>query len=202
MGMIKLHEDFCPVKAYSKYLALYTSIVTVLLVAVCTVWIPWIFLGANPALFVPSWFVIIGLVVAGIIWACIWALLYYPTVIYQMNETEISWKRGVLFRQTGIVPYNRITNVDIVQGPLMRRFNVHNLKIDTASGSGSKKAEIRLEGIADPEPLRNMIMTYVRGLAPASSAVGAEFKQTDNPVDMQALIEEVRKIRQILESQK
>lgn len=200
--MIKLHEDFCPVKAYSKYLALSRSILLVLLVAVCTVWIPWIFLGTNKALFIPSWFIILGLAIAGIIWACIWAVLYYPTVLYHMNETEISWKRGVMFRQTGIVPYNRITNVDIVQGPLMRLFGVHNLKIDTASGSGTNKAEIRLEGIADPEPLRDLIMTYVRGLSPAPCAIGAEFKQSDEPVDIETLVEEVRKIRQILESQK
>jgi len=200
--MIKLHENFFPVKAYSKYLALSTAIITVLLIAVCTVWIPWIFLGTNKELFIPAWFVILAIAVAGIIWVCIWAALYYHTVIYQMNETEISWKRGVLFRQTGIVPYNRITNVDIVQGPLMRLFGVHNLKIDTASGSGTKKAEIRLEGMENPEPLRDLIMTYVRGMPPAPGAVGAEFKPNTELVDMQTLIEEVKKIRKLLESQK
>ena len=39
---------------------------------------------------------------------------------YELREDEMSWKRGVWFRTTGIVPYNRITNLDVRQGPVMR----------------------------------------------------------------------------------
>ncbi|MEM2082887.1 MAG: PH domain-containing protein [Nitrososphaerota archaeon] len=33
---------------------------------------------------------------------------------YKLTEDEIIWKRGVWFKSTGIVPYNRITNIDVV----------------------------------------------------------------------------------------
>lgn len=201
--MVNLHENFYPVRPYARYLALSTSIVIDLIILGCTAWIPFIFLGVNPPLFGPSWLVVAALVVGGTVWVCIWAHLYYKTVVYHMNDTEIIWKRGVLFRQTGIVPYNRITNVDIVQGPIMRIFGVHNLKIDTAAGSSSPKAEIRLEGMDDPEPLRALIMSYVRGTAPSAGAVGAGYvPETQAAPDMQALIAEVRAIRTMLESQK
>jgi hypothetical protein len=39
---------------------------------------------------------------------------------YEMRDDEMSWKQGVWFRRTGIVPYNRITNLDVIQGTVMR----------------------------------------------------------------------------------
>ena len=115
----------------------------------------------------------------------------------------MTWKRGVWFRKTGIVPYNRITNVDIVQGPVMRMFGISNLKIETAGGNaGKSSAEIQLEGIADPEPLRAMIMDFVRGNAPSPAATGVDFGRRSAPADMQALLAEVTAIRKLLEAER
>src|SRR5512136_1201573 len=34
----------------------------------------------------------------------IWTKLYYDSMWYELHEDEMRWKRGVLFRRTGIVP--------------------------------------------------------------------------------------------------
>ena len=49
-----------------------------------------------------------------------WVDLYYESMWYELREDEINWKRGVWFRTTGIIAYNRITNLDVRQGPFMR----------------------------------------------------------------------------------
>ena len=64
------------------------------------------------------------------------------------------WKRGVIFRRTGIVPYNRITNIDIRQGPVMRALDISTLSIQTAGYSGQAQSEIRIEAIVHAEELR------------------------------------------------
>ncbi len=104
----------------------------------------------------------------------LWAYLYYGTVRYLLTMTEMTWGRGVLWRQTGIVPYNRITNVDIIQGPVMRLFGISNLRIQTAGYSANQLAEIKLQGICDPEPLRGIIMDFVRSGHPVAAVTGAE----------------------------
>jgi membrane protein YdbS with pleckstrin-like domain len=104
----------------------------------------------------------------------LWAYLYYGTVRYLLTTTEMTWGRGVLWRQTGIVPYNRITNVDIIQGPVMRLFGISNLRIQTAGYSANQLAEIKLQGIRDPEPLRAVIMDFVRSGHPVAAVTGAE----------------------------
>ena len=193
--MVTLNEDFKPDGKYTGYLLLATLALIVVIWAACCAW-----------MFVDSIFtilIVIGLAVLGVcvVFACIWAPLYYKSVVYHLNDTEMTWKRGVFFRKTGIVPYNRITNVDIVQGPVMRLFGISHLKIETAGGGASKSsAEIQLEGISDPEPLRQLIMDFVRGQKPAAAATGTEYKSQN--ADLQALLEEVSAIRRLLEERK
>ena len=193
--MVTLNEDFKPDGKYTGYLLLATLALIVVIWAACCAW-----------MFVDSIFtilIVIGLAVLGVcvVFACIWAPLYYKSVVYHLNDTEMTWKRGVFFRKTGIVPYNRITNVDIVQGQVMRLFGISHLKIETAGGGASKSsAEIQLEGISDPEPLRQLIMDFVRGQKPAAAATGTEYKSQN--ADLQALLEEVAAIRRLLEERK
>ena len=140
-----------------------------------------------------------------------WVHLYYKSVVYHLNETEMTWKRGVWFRKTGIVPYNRITNIDISQGPVMRLFSISNLQIQTAGSSGNKAmSEISIIGMEDAEPLRAFIMDFVRGTPPVSAVTGSgetEPVRTGTArelsgAEMTKLIEEVVAIRKLLEEKK
>lgn len=195
--MVALNEDFKPAGQYTGYLLLtYFALILIIWAACCS----WMFIDSIFGLFIT-----IGCIALAVclVFTCIWAPLYYKSVVYHLNETEMTWKRGVFFRKTGIVPYNRITNVDIVQGPVMRAFGISHLRIETAGGGASKSsAEIQIEGVTDPEPLRQMIMDFVRGQKPAAAATGTEYKPTSANADMQALLEEVAAIRRLLEERK
>ena len=48
-----------------------------------------------------------------LIFTLYWIPKYYSSIVYKMTETEITWNRGVWFKTIGVVPYNRITNIDI-----------------------------------------------------------------------------------------
>lgn len=197
--MVNLNEDFKPANKYTGYLLITYLVLTVLIWAAAT---SWMFIDSFFRLFI-----LVGIAVLAVIliFICIWAPLYYKSVVYHLNDTEMTWKRGVFFRKTGIVPYNRITNVDIVQGPVMRVFGISHLKIETAGGGASKSyAEIQIEGVTDPEPLRQLIMDFVRGQKPAAAATGTEYKPAAAAAnaDMQALLEEVAAIRRLLEERK
>jgi len=83
----------------------------------------------------PDW-IITGITLTGalilIVIFVAWVRLYYVSMWYELRDDEMSWKRGVWFRRTGIVPYNRITNLDVIQGPVMRRLGISTLSIQTA----------------------------------------------------------------------
>ena len=72
-----------------------------------------------------------GVLILNVIFVA-WVRLYYVSMWYELRDDEMSWKRGVWFRRTGIVPYYRITNLDVIQGPVMRMLGISTLSIQTA----------------------------------------------------------------------
>lgn len=136
-------------------------------------------------------------ILAIFIFIAYWIPKYYDTVYYKLTENEIVWRRGVWFKKTGIVPYNRITNVDIVQGPISRMLGIASLKIQTAGYSAPSRgfgslAEIRIEGMEQFEELRELIIGFVRGKKP----VAVETYEED--INLK-ILNELVKIRELLE---
>ena len=189
MQKISLSEDFKPALSFRSYNLIFV-VFFILLIWFCFSWIGM----TDGAVFML--FVVILLGALAITSA--WNSLYYESIVYHLNETEMTWKRGVWFRQTGIVPYNRITNVDIVQGPLMRIFGISNLRIQTAGYSAQKLAEISINGIEEPEPLRELIMDFVRNRGPAAAATGGEESESHGQISAGEILDELREIRKIL----
>jgi uncharacterized protein len=159
--------------------------------------VPIAFTSDMPAVF-PV--VILGgtLLIFAVLWY--WVGLYYESMWYELREDEITWKRGVWFRTTGIVPYNRITNLDVRQGPFMRFLGISSLAIQTAGYSGQAVPEIRIEAIEHAEELRELIRSMVRGSPARDDGTGSGKPSSMNgtPVDQQILAE-LKSIRVLLE---
>jgi membrane protein YdbS with pleckstrin-like domain len=187
--IIKIGEDFKPAPQFKRYYFLYLLFTA--LAAAAFILFP-VILANEPVLTT----IFAGGLIAVVVFVAVWIPLYYRSVVYLLSRTEMTWKRGVWFRGTGIVPYNRITNVDIVQGPLMRIFGISDLRIQTAGYSAQAQAEIRIQGIEEPEEARELIMAQVRGRPPVAATTGGE-ETVSTPED--AVLAELRAIRRVLE---
>ena len=131
----------------------------------------------------------------------IWVKLYYASMWYELRDDEMSWKRGVIFRTTGIVPYNRITNLDLRQGPVMRALGISTLSIQTAGYSGQAVPEIRIEAIVHAEELRELLRTMVRSCSGRGDGTGTgapEAAPVGSALNLQ-ILEELKRIRMLLE---
>jgi len=141
------------------------------------------------------------LVVAGFI--IFWIQKYYSSITYILTNDEIVVEKGVWWKRKSFVPYNRITNICVVQGPIARRFGLGTVRIQTAgfSGGGSaggRVAEAVILGVKNFEDIRDVIMSFVRRVRPV--AVEAE-GEAPAPKDIdKQILNELRKIRKALES--
>ena len=103
-------------------------------------------------------------------------VLWIPTLRYErwrwrLNPLAIELQHGVLVRRHDAVPYFRIQQIDVNQGPLDRLLGLATLEVTTASASGSAG----LPGITAGEA--PSVRTEL--LARAAQAVG------DHPGDLQ-----------------
>jgi membrane protein YdbS with pleckstrin-like domain len=178
----------------------YAYLVLVIIFAI----LPWF---APIAVFAPYWVTTIFLLPLLIIFAVVifWIPYYYDTIIYRFTETEMEWRRGVWFRQTGIVPYNRITNVDISQGPLARALGIASLNIHTAGYSAASGAggtpELKVVGVEHFEELRDMVMEFVRSKKPVAVETfeGVEAEEKPQKDVLLQILEELKKMRELME---
>ncbi|MFW6010049.1 MAG: PH domain-containing protein, partial [Actinomycetota bacterium] len=56
---------------------------------------------------------------------------------WQLTDRALELRHGVVVHQQETVPYFRIQQIDIVQGPLDRLLDLASLQVTTASASGS-----------------------------------------------------------------
>jgi hypothetical protein len=132
-----------------------------------------------------------------------WIPKYYHSIWSLFTEGEIIVEKGVWWRRKSTVPYNRITNIDVVQGPISRRFDLGKVRVQTAgysaAGGGGAIAEASIFGVKNFDEIRDFVLKLIRGLRPV--AVEAGFEVTTTEKTAKEMLDELRKIREILEKQ-
>jgi putative membrane protein len=79
---------------------------------------------------------------------------------YEVDEDSVNVRSGVLFHQEKVIPLEKITDIRLIQGPLMRIFGVYNVMIQTAgSGAQIPEATMIFGSCARAEEVRERIMT-------------------------------------------
>jgi membrane protein YdbS with pleckstrin-like domain len=78
---------------------------------------------------------------------------------YWMDGTTLRIDQGNVVRQCKSIPLDRVTDIEMAQGPLMRACGVWTLKIQTA-GSTDREPEGRLWATVNAESVRDAIVAH------------------------------------------
>ena len=192
------HPDISMKNLYYIYLALGV-------IGSCLSWmIPiiiasFLLLPLNYSLIITVCFLLPVLIV--VLFIIFWIPKYYSSIRYALTSSEVIVEKGVYWKRKSFVPYNRITNINIVQGPLARRFQIGTIKIQTAGfsvgGGVGHVAEAVILNVKNFDELKGIIMNYVRKIKPM--AVEAEVEAVYPESINQKILNELRKIREALE---
>ncbi len=117
---------------------------------------------AHPSMFRnhPIYFVLCVLLIAafglGLILLLIWWVQSLGTTLTVTNE-QTTLRKGILSKNTNDVFHSNVRNIQVRQSPLQRLLNVGWLGISSAGQSG---LEIEVNGIFDPERVKEIIDEY------------------------------------------
>lgn len=126
----------------------------------------------------------------------IWLPAYYLSIEYRIEPDSVRSRRGVFWKRLTTVPFHKITNIDITQGPLQRAFGIGTVHVQTAGAGGSQagQAELLLQGIEGLEDLRDRLLA--RSIETGGSTTA---ERTADAADTGSMLEELRGIRRLLE---
>ena len=99
-----------------------------------------------------------------------------------LSKKKLVVKKGVLVRVEKSIPLDKITDVALEQGPIMRMLGIHKLSFETAGQSG-QGALVSLLGVQDPHEFREAILAQKERLFD-----NQESTVTSNTPDEQALL--------------
>jgi len=122
-------------------------------------------------------------------------LLYfrYHTMRYRIDGDGIHMAWGIIFRREVMLNYSRIQDIHLRSNIVERWLGLARIQIQTASGSS--RSEMVLEGIDDPEAMRDFLYSRMRGAHQAHD--GGE-QETLGEV-LREIADELRKIRVAME---
>jgi len=102
----------------------------------------------------------IGLIFAGVLYA--FEKIYRPRWVkalrYCLDDKSLRVESGLLFRSRKTIPLDKITDLELVQGPLLRHLDMWTVKVQTAS-TASQLPEATLLGLVNPDQVREEILS-------------------------------------------
>jgi putative membrane protein len=85
----------------------------------------------------------------------------YKTLRYRFDDEGVSMSWGLLFHKEVHLTYRRLQDIHVTRNLLERWMGLAKVPIQTASGTSG--ATMKIEGIRNPEPLRDFLYERMRG---------------------------------------
>lgn len=149
---------------------------------------------------------IFGICTAGwvMVMACelFWISAFYRSLEYAVNRDSVRMKKGVFWRKQVTIPYPKITNVDVTQGPVQRMFNIGTIHVQTAGVAGPEggKAELKMMGVRDLSGLKDAIMEGIKGyIFKRPEGAKGEVMEIGESGTLGRILEEITAIRELME---
>jgi len=99
----------------------------------------------------------------------IWIPAAYRAVEYYIEDDSVKMKGGIFWRKQVTVPNQKITNIDITQGPFQRFLKLGTIHVQTAGAGGQQgqKAELKISGVRDTGKIKDAISENIASITPA-----------------------------------
>ena len=85
----------------------------------------------------------------------------FKTLRYRFDEEGVEMSWGLLFHREVYLTYRRIQDIHVTRNIVERWMGLAKVRIQTASGTSG--ATMNIEGIRNPEPLRDFLYERMRG---------------------------------------
>src|SRR4051812_24856835 len=117
----------------------------------------------------------------------------YHTMRYRFDTDGIHMKWGVIFRREVLLNYSRIQDIHLRSNLIERWLQLARIEIQTASGSSD--ANMTLEGMENPEGMRDFLYSRMRDTRGES----AETRADPLAAVLHEIAGELREIRTLVE---
>ena len=120
-------------------------------------------IASHGRVLVSLWSIVTVVGIPFIPFVLLFSLWYFPEymrrISARLTTNAVEIRKGVFFRKESTIPLNRITDVRLHDGPVMRHYGLRGLRVETAGQSGQDAgSEGDLVGVIDAAEFRDRIL--------------------------------------------
>lgn len=105
-----------------------------------------------------------------------------------LTDRSLKVSRGILVRQEKTVPLDKITDLGLVEGPIMRHYDLQAISVETA-GTSKPGALVQLVGIENTREFRDKVLRQRDAIVSASALPAPALAGEAASGDAQVLVE-------------
>lgn len=110
--------------------------IQIIIISIIIICIMFLFYYLNLNMYITKIVIISGLCsLLYCLYSIIVLRLYYESYLFKITEHSIEVREGILFRKETFVPMHKIYQVKASKGPILRKYNLFDLEINTAAGT-------------------------------------------------------------------
>lgn len=110
-----------------------------------------------------------------------------------LTERTLIIRKGLINRVESTVPLEKITDLQIFQGPIMRAFGLRGFRVETAGqSSGPGGFLVNMVGIVDTPGFRKAVLEQSDLLSERRGSAGAAPREDGEAGDLRAIAGEIR----------
>ena len=109
-----------------------------------------------------------------VVFVTVGILLYWARFEYRVGANEIRIDSGILSRTHRSIPFDRVQDVDISQGPLARLLGLAKVKFETGASGGTDEGVLQAISLERAQQLRELVRSRRSGVGVAPSPGVAE----------------------------
>ena len=132
---------------------------------------------------------------------------YYQNLRVVLTSRDLKVFRGIWMREEKTIPLEKITDLRVYQGPIMRRLGLKGLAVETAGSSGAQGgALVTVLGIENTDDFRDTALNQRDRIADQQDAASAPAPVTPQPAmneapaleTLNAILDTLRRIEERL----
>lgn len=114
----------------------------------------------------------------GLVFAYFAVRIDFDLRYYIVTDRSLRVREGAVIVKEMTITHANVQNLRVVQGPLLRLFDIWNLKVDTAGGGGATAEgggtshSIQMAGIENAHEVRDLILSHLRQRGGGGTGLG------------------------------
>ena len=115
-------------------------------------------------------------------------VLYWQRFEYRVGATEIRIDSGIFSRTHRSIPFDRVQDVDITQGPVARLLGLAKVKFETGASAGQEEGVLQAISLERAEALRELVRARRSGAVAPEAIAGEEDRPAVYAMDVPRLL--------------